>query len=76
MILITGATETDGIEVAKLLSCSGQSFREPVRSRERADTLTAACNMSADFDDVLLPLRKRKANPPPPLRWALVGRIA
>jgi len=33
MILITGATGSNGIEVAKLLSGTGQTFRAMVRSR-------------------------------------------
>ncbi len=54
MILITGATGTNGIEVAKLLSGTGQTFRAMVRSRESAGALTdlpGAELVEADFDD-------------------------
>ena len=40
MILITGATGTNGIEIVKLLSRSGVPCRALVRSPEKADTLS------------------------------------
>ena len=46
MILITGATGTNGIKVARLLSGSGQTFRAMVRSREGARALTGLVQVS------------------------------